>query len=44
MLGKDGEAMIEEIHGRVREDASLPPDVLRMIEGYLSELGKRTVL
>ncbi len=40
---EDGEAMIEEILDCVEEAACQPVDVLRMIEGYISELGKRDV-
>ncbi len=44
MLGEDGEAVIEEILDRVKEVASRPADVLKMIEGYINKLGKRVAL
>jgi hypothetical protein len=42
-LGEGGEAMIEELLDCVKEVAGQPADVLRMIEGYISGLGKRVV-
>jgi hypothetical protein len=41
LLGEDGEAMIKELLDRVKEVAGQPADILRMIEGYISKLGKR---
>jgi hypothetical protein len=43
-LGEDREAMVEELLARGKESASQPADVLRMIEGHISELGKRVAL
>jgi arginyl-tRNA synthetase len=43
-LGKDWEALVEELLVRVKELASQQADILRMIESYISELGKRVTL
>ncbi len=44
VLGEDGVFVAEELLARVKESSNQPADIMRMIKGYISELGKRAAL
>ncbi len=44
MLGRDGETMIEELLGEVRELTDQSVAATRMVKEFISKLGKRAVL